>query len=643
MNKRLALLCALCLLLPSFHPGEAEDDSPWGFTTAEGGAAITEYRLTGDSVPDTLRLPDTLGGYPVVGIKPWAFDGIMENGFTTLIVPASVTTMEEDGQVIVLPDTAKELVLEEGNPVYHMTEGVLYRDATALLACPGDERDKITLEEGTRALAAFAMYGLNNLKTLILPASFDMIPGEIQPETYENEFFSLPVSLQEIRVAEGNAAYHAADGLLYRGETLVCCPRGLERETVAVEAGTETIMNGAFSDCDHIQAAELPSSLKTIQECAFYSCKYLKTLRFSQEPEQIAEGAFQYNWRLTDFLLPDGSLSYSLTAEGALIHRASGTLISWFSGEKPEEITVPQGIKAIGAAAFSCLNGMKRVHLPDTLKRIGPSAFSFTDLTEINFPDGLTEMEQEAFYGCDALVSVSLPPSLKKTGDEAFMFCEALREVSFSEGLEEISREAFYHCTALDALSFPRSLKTIGELAFCSCAALRRVEFHEGLEAIEAFAFDECTALDRPRLPISLQRIEWWAFETAVTLSVAQGSAAHDYCKSKQISCLFWSSMENLYLSPWYVTASDDKTVSALLAQGGAMEWRFEEEKTSVRMRTGDGAESLREMSSRLDESSIELDQGYLKWRIDLDGTLTLSSSAWTMTLIPEETAHAAE
>ena len=597
MKKRLALFCALCLLLPSFHPGEAEDNSPWKFTTAKDGVTITEYRLTGDSVPDTLRLPDTLDGLPVVGIKPWALNALYKTGFTTLIVPASVTSMEEHGNVIFLPDTVKELVLEEGNPVYHMTKGVLYRDTTALLACPGDERSTIVLEEGTRTMAASAFSDLKKLKTLILPASFDMPPGEIQTDMYENKFSSLPYSLQKIRVTEGNAAYHAVDGVLYRGETLVCCPKGLEWKTVAVEAGTETILNSAFYECDHIQAVELPESVKTIQECAFCSCTNLKTLRFSREPEKIAEGAFQYNWRLTDFLLPDGSLTYSLTAEGALIHRASGTLISWFSGEKPEEITVPQGIKAIGAAAFSCLSGMKRVHLPDTLKRIGASAFSHTGLTEIVLPDVLTKMEKHAFSDCDALISVSLPPSLK----------------------------------------------TISTFAFYNCASLRRVKFQEGLETINGFAFRGCTALEQLRLPVSLKKIDSLAFEDTVTLSVAQGSAAHDYCKHKGISRIFWNSPENLYLSPWYVTASDDKAVSALLAQGGAMEWRFEEEKTSVRMRTGDGAESLREMSSRLDESSIELDQGYLKWRIDLDGTLTLSSSAWTMTLIPEETAHAAE
>ena len=77
---------------------------------------------------------------------------------------------------------------------------------------------------------------------------------------------------------------------------------------------------------------------------------------------------------------------------------------------------------------------MKRLVFPPQVKEIGiNSFFSCGELKEVIFNEGLETIQRGAFRGCPRLTEIHLPTSIKKVGPEAFL-CEVLRE-----GIQDIN------------------------------------------------------------------------------------------------------------------------------------------------------------------------------------------------------------
>lgn len=86
------------------------------------------------------------------------------------------------------------------------------------------------------------------------------------------------------------------------------------------------------------------------------------------------------------------------------------------------QIVIESGVTSIGdyAYAFAHANGcpLTSVQLPDTLKRIGESAFSgCNNLAELVLPEGLTTIGDGAFSGdCNAIRELNIPRSVTSIG-----------------------------------------------------------------------------------------------------------------------------------------------------------------------------------------------------------------------------------
>ncbi len=101
-------------------------------------------------------------------------------------------------------------------------------------------------------------------------------------------------------------------------------------------------------------------------------------------------------------------------------------------------------------------------------------------IKQLVFADGIEKIGAHSFEGFEKIVSVSIPDSVKKIGESAFCNCLALKEIKYvSKNLEEIDDYAFTGCKNLSSIpgytkeaSFEPTLKRIGIEAFKSCRAL---------------------------------------------------------------------------------------------------------------------------------------------------------------------------
>ena len=179
--------------------------------------------------------------------------------------------------------------------------------------------------------------------------------------------------------------------------------------------------------------------------------------------------------------------------------------------EEDEEpvLALPAGLTEIEDNAFKGDTAFETVIFPDSIGKIGASAFEGCRLTEVSLPAGLGTVGNKAFYGNPiGTLHFSTPVAEGTIGDEAF--CGArLTELKLPEGITSVGKKAFSG-NPLEALTLPGSLKNIGEYAFAG-GNLAGLTLPEGVETVGEKAFDG-NPLRYVSLPESLKEIGEEAF-----------------------------------------------------------------------------------------------------------------------------------
>ena len=197
-------------------------------------------------------------------------------------------------------------------------------------------------------------YGCKALTNVVLPATltkldkaaFDgcsslteiTLPKKLK--TLGEAVFEGCTALKAINVAEGNASFASADGVLFnKAKTnLLAFPAG-KTGAYAVPSGTEEIAASAFSRCVGLSAITLPETLTTIGDEVFYRCT-----------------------GLTELTLPN-----SVTSIGeSFVYRCSAL----------KSVTLGSGISTIGESMFYYANGLESIDVPEGYTSIGYEAFA---------------------------------------------------------------------------------------------------------------------------------------------------------------------------------------------------------------------------------------------------------------------------
>lgn len=135
-----------------------------------------------------------------------------------------------------------------------------------------------------------------------------------------------------------------------------------------------------------------------------------------------------------------------------------------------ETVTVPQGVRVIGAKAFFTSNA-QTVILPDGVERIDDGAFMASlTLSKVVLPSTLTAIGDGAFQST-LLSSVVLPQGLITIGDGAFNSTD-IKELVIPSSVTSIGANAFAHCKKLCKIYIPSSVQTVGIDAFADCPNL---------------------------------------------------------------------------------------------------------------------------------------------------------------------------
>ena len=230
-------------------------------------------------------------------------------------------------------------------------------------------------------------------------------------------------------------------------------------KSINLPEGLESIGEAAFKECGNLELAELPSTLKHLGNWAFYKCENITISTLPVSIETLGKGVFGHNGL----------------------------------GGKITSFTFPDHITELPDSMFYDRSGMKEIHLPANLKKIGTRVICYTDITELVVPESVTEIADAAFMGAP-LTNVVLPKSLKKVPALAFARTNMKNLDFLPEGITEIGDQAFYR-SQLEKANIPEGVTTTGSNIFLSCSNLETVHFPSTLVDVTGWPLDECPNL----------------------------------------------------------------------------------------------------------------------------------------------------
>lgn len=87
-----------------------------------------------------------------------------------------------------------------------------------------------------------------------------------------------------------------------------------------------------------------------------------------------------------------------------------------------KKVVLPMTIESIGNGAFEECGQLTQIDIPEgSLSQLGESVFAYSGLKSIKLPEGITELPRFSFRECRDLEQIILPNTLMKIGISAFI------------------------------------------------------------------------------------------------------------------------------------------------------------------------------------------------------------------------------
>ncbi|MBR5524651.1 MAG: leucine-rich repeat domain-containing protein, partial [Clostridia bacterium] len=293
------------------------------------------------------------------------------------------------------------------------------------------------------------------------------------------------------------------------------------------DSGAEvtTISNRAFRNQTELKSVTLPTTIRKVEEFAFYNCSGLTAVYGSEHISDIDISAFNDCTALTVI-----DLSGATAIDDYVLSGCSSL----------SAVTLCDQLKDLPQGMFANCVALTAVRLPSSLTTIGNSAFQGSGIRQITLPDSVTTISMYAFRYCEALEKITLSKSLKSIAAGVFERCYALNNVVLPSGLESIGRTAFLNCTALTDIRIPDSVNSIGDTCFLGCVGLASAVLPESLTYIPERLFMDCEALKSIAIPTNASKIGMEAFSRTGLTNVSLPNVASidigafSFCSSLQ-------------------------------------------------------------------------------------------------------------
>lgn len=271
-------------------------------------------------------------------------------------------------------------------------------------------------------------------------------------------------------------------------------------EAVGFSENMTSIEARAFLDCAKLSELILPNSLREIGENAFSGCTGLETLSIPESVDSIGRSAF-YNTGLEILVFNARNCmlvyeSYSTAFPSSVRELEFGDAVECIPKYMCSKMTilvklkVGRNVREMPSNCFSNCKNLETVEWNAVSMEDAGTPFA-SSVTQITFGKDVERIPENLCSKLKNLTSVVLPESLKEIGGSAFSYT-GLKSVHIPDRVKSIESYVFEGCEALKEAVMGKEINYIGYSAFNSCSALENIVIPENVDSIAGFAFCTC-------------------------------------------------------------------------------------------------------------------------------------------------------
>ncbi len=370
-----------------------------------------------DKTVESVEIPATIDGLPVISIGSYAFSDHGSCQFKSITLPESIISIGQGAfegcnklEEIVLPDTVQEI-------------------------------------------GALTFRYCNSLKSVKLPKYLKAIPNMTFAECTNLTSIEIPATVTWI----GQSAFYRS------GLTSITIPENVQLDTYVFWSCTQletakigkgvTLSMWCFYECKALTSVELPEDLETIPQKCFQDCESLTSVTIPDTVKEIGEAAFS---NCTS--LKEAKLSANLEKL---------VFTSFENCKSLEAIEIPGTVKTISQSSFSGCAALSSLTINEGVETIEFDAFNgCSGLTEVTLPASVRSVSagngHGAFMNCAKLQSVKILNPECNFYEGRGMFCNyTLNDTSYYTGViygypgstaQTYAEECSYHFEPLEAV-----------------------------------------------------------------------------------------------------------------------------------------------------------------------------------------------
>ena len=383
----------------------------------------------------------------------------------------------------------------------------------------------------------FMFYDMPCLRSLKLPSGTTAI-GEYaicQERDHSNRF-----TLSKCDIPSGVTSI-GRDAFYYTGITEVTIPSGvttLERELfwhceklqkATLPEGLKVIGWGPFSECYELEEVNMPSTVESIDNYAFYNNKVRTTpLVIPASCKRIGDYAFRYN-----YVLPSATFNEGLETIGNCAFSQCKALAN---------VTLPSTLTSIGQWAFEYCESFTAFTFPKNITTTDGTLYHCVNLEQVTLATGTTSIGWRTFHDCPKLTQINLnqptltyignnafqntgfttvtvPNSITDMGYSAFREMQNLVSINVPTGMDYVPYDYVCYCPKVTTVTMHDGIRRVGHNAFLECPLLTTVVLNDQITDIEYEAFSGCKSLKLTKLPAALTNIGNRAFRNTTSIT----------------------------------------------------------------------------------------------------------------------------
>ena len=226
-------------------------------------------------------------------------------------------------------------------------------------------------------------------------------------------------------------------------------PSTLKKVTITVQT---TIPEDAFVNCRYIEEINIPETVISIGNSAFYGCTSLLRLNSTVDGElnlpdkvrTIDNFAFCELVKITKVYVPDSitSLGFALFQECTSIEEITIPFVGALKGENDEEKNRTFDSLFANSATWRTSNNhvLPSIKKVTITKQTSIPEYAFCNcqyIEEITILENTTSIGVGAFSDCTSLTSIEIPDSVTSIGDSVFNLCSSLTSINFEGTIEQ--------------------------------------------------------------------------------------------------------------------------------------------------------------------------------------------------------------